>query len=1141
LVEVLIPIQILRDSHSAIPTPDFKKKLIELQAMIPIAKTDLRLNLEQEGLLCAITNSIRHTFDLEDLLKKTTKDVRSLLGTDRVVIYKFEDDGSGRVIAESIYNGRLPSFLGLNFPADDIPLHVQKLYINSQVRSIVNVEAQQIGHSPLRDLETGEILSQDIYYRPADPCHLEYLTAMGVKSSFVVPILCQKELWGLLVSHHSENYEISDNEIKVVQMVVDQLSVAIAQSKLLTQAYKKADTEATINRIATLLHALPTIPLQRALEATVAAFGGSGGRLCIRHNAFNFQNGSFESLAKCLTPGSDCIRVYTCGQQPAVAKQTIYPLIEQSIVWQEHYQSGEYDVWPISDIYQTPNMRTVQVAFQGTKIRSILMIPLNYRQDLVGYLSIFRNEIDTETLWAGRFEPGQKQLHPRQSFELWRETKTAQVQKWKNEEIEMSREIGKHFASAVQQYELYQQVQAFNSNLEQQVKKRIVEMQRIAEQQKAVFGVIAKIRDSLDTRTIFQITTKEVCQLIKADRVSIYRFDAEWGGAFVGDFEAVSPYWSQESKLGVNTVWNDTYLQDTQGGRYRYEETFAVDDIYKMGFTQCHLDNLEKYQIKAFILAPIFVRHKLWGLLCNYQHSASRQWQDSEINFISQIAAQLGVALQQAELLTQTEQQALDLQKTAQQQRVLFEIVSKIRESLDLDAIFQTTTQEICKSLQTDRVAVYQFFPDWSGQFIAEFVDDGWIKLVSPESRTIWEDSYFQETQGGRYRHNESCTVDDIYEVGFSKCHIELLEKYQIKAYVITPIFIGQKLWGLLAAYQNSARRHWEISEVQFLAQIAVQLGVALQQVNLLTQTQHQAQKLTQAVHDLQETQTQLIQTEKMSSLGQLVAGIAHEINNPLNFIYGNLDYVNKYADDLLSIMRLYQQEIQNASSQIWKLAKEIDLEFIIEDLPKTLASMRIGIERIRQIVLGLRNFSRLDEADMKAVDIHEGIDNSLLILQHRLKAKGDAPSIDIVKDYGKLPLVECYAGQLNQVFMNVLSNAIDALEDYKESTSQPHHSQITIHTSIGEMKDNVKSVVIRIVDNGIGIPESVRTRIFDPFFTTKPVGKGTGLGLSISYKIVVEKHGGILKSDSQPGFGTEFWIEIPIHQNNYKKNAENL
>jgi GAF domain-containing protein len=1092
---------------------------------------DLSLCRHEESLLRRITNRIRRSLELEEIITVTTAEVRSLLKTDRVMIYKFHADGSGQVVAESIYKNRLPSLLGLNFPADDIPLIARELFIKSRVRSVVNVDTQEIGQSHLHELENGETISEEIRYRPVDPCHVEYLTAMGVKSSVVAPILYQDELWGLLVSHNSQARLISEYELEAVQMVVDQLSVAIAQSTLLTQVRKTAEHEAIVNRIATLLHSLPTIVLQPALEAAVAAFNGVGGRLCIRNEAFDFHNGNVTSLTECLIPGNSFIKLYICGQQPVMPEQTIYPLIEQYSVWQEHYKSSKYDVWPISDIYKISELRSLQVAFQPTKIRSLLMIPLQYRQQLLGYLSIFRNEIDTETLWAGQYDSDRRQLYPRLSFEVWRESKKAQAQEWTVEEIELARNLGKHFASAIQQYELYQQVQVFNENLEKEVKKRTVELQRSSEQEQAVFKVIAEIRESLDTDTIFQTTTKEVCQLVKADRVSVYRFNSNWGGEFVGDFEAASPYWSNESKLGINTIWNDTYLQNTKGGRYRNNETFAVDDIYKMEFSQCHIDNLEQFQIHAFVLAPIFVGQKLWGLLTTYQHTGPRQWKASEVNFLSQIAAQMGVALQQADLLTQTRQQALNLQQAAEQQRVLFEVVAKVRESLDLDAIFQTTTQEICKSLQGDRVAVYRFQADWSGEYIAEFVGDRWLKLVSPDTKTVWQDSYLQETQGGRYRHNETFVVNDIYQAGHSQCHLAALEQIQARAYAIAPIFIGQQLWGLLAAYQNIAPRHWEASEIKFITQIANQLGVALQQAQLHNQTKEQTEKLAQALHDLKQTQTQLIQTEKMSSLGQLVAGVAHEINNPVNFIYGNINHVNNYTQDLLGILDLYLQTAPNPSREIRDRAFEIDLEFLMEDLPKTLSSMKVGIDRIRQIVLGLRNFSRLDHAEMKPVDIHEGIDSTLLILQHRLKAKPESPAIELVKEYSHLPLVECYAGPLNQVFMNVLSNAIDALEDYHETQSNSHSSQITIRTALGELEGNIKSVVICIADNGPGIPEALKARICDPFFTTKPVGKGTGLGLSISYQIVVDKHGGVFKCDSQPGIGTEFWIEIPIRQ----------
>jgi signal transduction histidine kinase len=296
-------------------------------------------------------------------------------------------------------------------------------------------------------------------------------------------------------------------------------------------------------------------------------------------------------------------------------------------------------------------------------------------------------------------------------------------------------------------------------------------------------------------------------------------------------------------------------------------------------------------------------------------------------------------------------------------------------------------------------------------------------------------------------------------------------------------------------------------------------------------QLREKATQLEQALYELQQTQTQLVQTEKMSSLGQLVAGVAHEINNPVSFIYGNLPYATEYTQELLHLIRLYQQQYPNATPVIKEALEEIDLDFVSEDLPKLMNSMLVGAERIRQIVLSLRNFSRVDKAAREPFDLHNGIDNTLLLLQHRLKPKAGRPHIQIIKDYSNLPIVECYAGQLNQVFMNILSNAVDALEESMDGettdslklTTNPPIIQIRT-----EMVDDHK-VVIRIADNGPGIPPHVQQNIFDPFFTTKPVGQGTGLGLSISYQIVVEKHGGVLSCQSKPGEGTEFYIELPV------------
>ncbi len=314
---------------------------------------------------------------------------------------------------------------------------------------------------------------------------------------------------------------------------------------------------------------------------------------------------------------------------------------------------------------------------------------------------------------------------------------------------------------------------------------------------------------------------------------------------------------------------------------------------------------------------------------------------------------------------------------------------------------------------------------------------------------------------------------------------------------------------------------------------IAIACWTVLPQLIAVNAAREQAETLSddlqQTLQQLQQTQTQLVQQEKMSSLGQLVAGVAHEINNPVNFIHGNLVYAKDYAQDLLSLVQLYQKHYPHPVPEIQSEADEIDLEFLQKDFVKILNSMDMGADRIREIVLSLRNFSRTDEAGFKQVDIHEGLESTLLILRHRFKATRDRAEIALVREYGKLPLVECCAGQLNQVFMNILANAIDALEEVSVSQAEQQQQErsncITIRTSIL----NGEWVEIAIVDNGFGIPESIQSRIFDPFFTTKPVGKGTGMGMSISYQVITTKHNGTLNCFSTPGEGTAFTIQLPI------------
>jgi len=487
----------------------------------------------------------------------------------------------------------------------------------------------------------------------------------------------------------------------------------------------------------------------------------------------------------------------------------------------------------------------------------------------------------------------------------------------------------------------------------------------------------------------------------------------------------------------------------------------------------------------------------------------------------------------------------------ARHEELLNHLANQIRNSLNIDTILDTTVHQVRNILKVDRcIFIWHIFAKSTNVEVTNnnYLDSWEVVNESKEENfPSLLDKYTIEQVGYwalGFLQLEIIRVNDISLVDDRKMRHFILA-LGIISFVSIPIQTKSGKIGILVCAHHTSVHNWDDSEVKLLKGVTDQLAIAIDQAELYNQSREatfqarsQAQELSEALKKLQQAQAQLIQTEKMSSLGQMVAGIAHEINNPINFISGNIVHVSKYTQDLLSLIALYQENYLDPPTAIQEEIETIELDFLIEDLPKILNSIKVGANRIADIVISLRNFSRLDESEVKFVDIHEGIESTLLILQNKLKYKPQEKAIQIIKNYDYLPKVECYVSQINQVFMNIISNAIDALAEKRSQKFNPNGMNqnsdipenlptITISTKV------ISSQEVRIIisDNGMGMKETVRNKIFDPFFTTKPIGSGTGLGLSISYQIIVEKHQGKLDCISTVGQGTKFIIEIPLQQ----------
>jgi len=437
----------------------------------------------------------------------------------------------------------------------------------------------------------------------------------------------------------------------------------------------------------------------------------------------------------------------------------------------------------------------------------------------------------------------------------------SQPRQWKDSEIEFIRQIALHLGIAVQHAEALRQVQNQSEHLTSAVSKAV-------EREKTVATAIEKIRRSLDLETIFSRTTQEVRQLLGVDRVAIYRFYPNWSGEFI--FESVAEGWNPLVGPSIKTVWEDTHLQETQGGRYRNGETFVVEDIYTADLTDCHQEILEQFQVKAFCVVPVFSGEELWGLLGAYQNDRIRHWEQAEIDLLVQIGNQFGVAVRQAASVVKLRFKSEQLAASVERERAVAAIIDKIRRPLDLDTVFTTTAQEVRQLLKADRVGVFRFNTEQKdeGEFVAEAVSDGWTSAMAQKVY----DSCFGERFAPDYAKGRIQAVADINDAGLSDCHVEILAQFQVRANLVVPLLQGTYLWGLLCIHQCQRPRQWQESEVEFAEQIGAQLSIAIQQAEFLSQTAQRKEELQTALTaQLKQRSEELLQEAERERASALV------------------------------------------------------------------------------------------------------------------------------------------------------------------------------------------------------------------------------------------------------------------------------
>ncbi|MEM9217807.1 MAG: GAF domain-containing protein [Cyanobacteria bacterium P01_F01_bin.150] len=641
------------------------------------------------------------------------------------------------------------------------------------------------------------------------------------------------------------------------------------------------------------------------------------------------------------------------------------------------------------------------------------------------------------------------------------------------------------------------------------------------QRKKVMSKIIAQVHSSLEVQTVLDTTVTELRAVLECDRVITYRLRSDLTGKVIAesvDRPSRSVLHSEVHDPCVTAEWLEPYRQ----GKVR-----IVDDVYEQEMTVCHQDMLAGFGIRSKMMVPIIVEGEIWGLILASEQDFPRKWQAEEVELVRQLGVQVAIAVQQA-LAYERAQLEIEERCKAEQQLQKNLAVTATKTG---DDFFPTSAKLLAESLNVAHVLLTERLGD-KLRTLAFLVDN------------VLQSSFEYPIAG--------TPCERVVQMGEFYCEDSIQQMFPDDADLVA-LGVESYLGVAMRDSQGEVvghlcvmdRKPFEYSERakrlirSFAARATAELerqkaSDALKNLNqdLEAKVAARTADLQTSYQKLKDTQLQLVQSEKMSSLGQLVAGVAHEINNPVSFIYGNLAPCSSYVNNLFHLISLYQKYYPKPHEEITDFIDKVDIHYTFKDFPKLIQSMQTGATRIQTIVQSLRTFSYAQQDGYKAIDIHSNIDNTLVILQNRLNGRDGTPEIKLVKDYDNLPLVECCGGLLNQVFMNLLVNGIDAIEQRQQDEPPDYQGCLTVATKVV----SPEKITITIRDNGFGMSPETQAKIFNPFFTTKPVGIGTGMGLSISYKIVTSDHQGQLSCSSTMGLGTEFTIELPLQ---YQKSKQ--